>query len=178
VKALAEVMSNHRKQNESPMKIKTLLDSGYVIAGAMALSMFSVQTILAADATTTTTTTTPKTPPVEVPRSGNDHADNRALNNVNVPVEIKKLISDFDGTRDAYLAKQKEILKGAADRETIRAELQKNRAAFLAELKTFRDTLKQDLQDLKVKINHQEFNRIVDAARDAATDRPGRKGQR
>jgi len=157
------------------MKIKTLL-----ISGAMALSLFSVQTLLADDPTTTTT---PKTPPVEVPRSGNDHAYNRALNNVNVPPAIKALITSFDATRDTYLATQKDQLsqlKGATaeQRDAIREALQKNRAAFLAELKTFRDTLKTDLQDLKGKINHQEFNRIVDAAHTAATDRPGRKGQR
>ena len=149
----------------------------------MALSLFSVQTLLAGDPTTTTTPKTPPTPTVEVPRSGNDHADNRALNNVNVPPEIKTLITTFETTRDKYLAEQKTLLgtlKGAAtaDREKIREDLQSNRAAFLAELKTFRDTLKTDLQDLKGKINHQEFNRIVDAAHTAATDRPGRKGQR
>jgi hypothetical protein len=158
------------------MKIKTLLDAGYVIAGAMALNMFSVRTVLADD-----TTTTPKTLPVEVPRSGNDRSYNRDMSNV--PTEIKTLITSFDATRDKYLAEQKTLLgtlKGAAaaDREKIREDLQSNRAAFLAELKTFRDTLKTDLQDLKAKINHREFNRIVDAAHDAATDRPGRKGQR
>ena len=157
------------------MKIKTLL-----ISGAMALSLFSVQTLLADDPTTTTTPKTPPTPTVEVPRSGNDHAYNR---NLALPPEIKTLITTFETTRDKYLAEQKTLLgtlKGAAtaDREKIREDLQSNRAAFLAELKTFRDTLKTDLQDLKGKINHQEFNRIVDAAHNAATDRPGRKGQR
>ena len=56
----------------------------------------------------------------------------------------------------------------AAERAAIRAQLQANRQAFLAELKTFRQDLRADLQALKGKITHAEVLRILEAAKDAA----------
>jgi hypothetical protein len=93
-----------------------------------------------------------------------------------VPADIKTLIKDFAATRDIYLAQQDLLLaqlKTAttkAEREAIRDQLQGNRQAFLAELKTFRTQLKDDLVALKGKISHAEFLRIIDAAHDAATE--------
>ena len=87
-----------------------------------------------------------------------------------LPPVIKTLIASFDTTRDAYLTSQATLLgelKNAttdAQREQIRDALQANRNAFLAELKTFRTDLKDDLAALKSKISHEEFQRIIDAA--------------
>src|SRR5947209_19850650 len=116
-------------------------------------------------------------PPVVVPPGDRDLI--RDLKNA--PDAVKTLILNFDATRDAYLAQQRALLaqaKGATadERAKIREQLQDNRAAFLAELKTFRTDLRKDLQDLKGKISHAEFKRITDAARDAAKDGGRHKG--
>jgi cytochrome oxidase Cu insertion factor (SCO1/SenC/PrrC family) len=92
------------------------------------------------------------------------------------PADIKILIISFDKTRDTFLAQQAVLLaklKNAttdAERAAIREQLQDNRQAFLAALKDFRSTLKEDLAALKGKISHEEFLRIIDAAHDAATE--------
>jgi len=107
-------------------------------------------------------------PVVVVPQDGRDLAA--------VPPEIKTLIINFDQTRDKYLAAQDLLLiklknaTTAAEREQIRAQLQANRQAFLAALKAFRQTLKDELTALKRKISHEEFLRIIDAAHNAATE--------
>jgi hypothetical protein len=93
-----------------------------------------------------------------------------------VPAGIKSLIANFDSTRDAFLAKQ-ELLQAAlgtatttAERAAIREQLQANRTAFLAQLKLFRGQLKDNLAALKLKLNHAEFLRIIDAAQSAAAE--------
>jgi hypothetical protein len=102
------------------------------------------------------------TPPIVAPHSGT----------AGLPPEIKTLLTSFDTTRDAYLTQQVALLgqlknaTTATEREQIRDALQANREAFLAELKTFRTELKDDLIALKGKISHAEFLRIIDAAHD------------
>ncbi len=92
------------------------------------------------------------------------------------PAGVKTLIVDFAVTRDKFLAKQDLLLlklsnaTTPAEREQIREQLQDNRDAFLAELKSFRSQLKDDLAALKGKISHAEFLRIIDAAHDAVTE--------
>jgi hypothetical protein len=92
------------------------------------------------------------------------------------PSDIKTLIVDFAVTRDKFLAKQDLLLlklsnaTTAAERAQIREQLQDNRDAFLAELKSFRTELKDDLVALKGKISHEEFLRIMNAAQEAATE--------
>jgi len=93
-----------------------------------------------------------------------------------LPPSIKTLVTSFDSTRDAYLASQAALLvqlknaTTAAGREAIRAQLQANRAVFLAELKTFRIQLKDDIAALKQKIGREELLRIIDGAYNAATE--------
>lgn len=138
------------------------------MASALGLCLFGTRSLLAQD---TTPTTPPTTPPVVV-----DKGDIDLLRDLKgAPPEIKNLILNFDTVRDHYLAEQKALLlrlksATAEQREKIREQLQDNREAFLAELKTFRQELRRDLQDLKDKISHKEFLRIIDAAHDAATD--------
>jgi hypothetical protein len=92
-----------------------------------------------------------------------------------VPDNIKQLIVSFDVTADKSLASQRLLLiklKNATtpeEREAIREQLQDNRQAFLADLKAFRQQLKNDLTALEGKISHAEFRRIIDAAKDAAS---------
>jgi hypothetical protein len=92
------------------------------------------------------------------------------------PGGIKTLIVDFAVTRDKFLAKQDLLLlklsnaTTPAERAQIREQLQDNRAAFLAELKSFRTELKDDLVALKGKISHEQFLRIMNAAHDAVTE--------
>jgi hypothetical protein len=93
-----------------------------------------------------------------------------------LPPAIATLITSFDTTRDTYLVAQGKLLgelksaTTATEREAIRDQLQANRTAFLAELKTFRTQLKTDIATLKGKITHAELLRIIDAAYDAATE--------
>lgn len=126
-----------------------------LILGAITVAALCAPRLVVADPTTP--------PPVVVP-----HDDTTGI-----PADIKTLITSFDQTRDTYLAAQLTLLaqlKGAttaADREQIRDELQSNREAYLAELKTFRTQLKDDLIALKGKITHEELLRIIDAAHNA-----------
>ncbi len=119
-------------------------------------------------------------PPVVVPTTGGrrDSSDDDLKG---APPAVKKLVTSFGQTRDKYLADQRALLakyKGATaeEREQIRQELQANRDSFLADMKSFRDELHKDLTELKGKISHTEFNRILDAAQGAAGSHP-RKGK-
>ena len=122
------------------------------------------------------------TPPTVVPQDRDDKDLLRDLKGV--PDDIKSLILNFDQTADKYLAMQRALLmklKNATtpeEREAIREQLQDNRQAFLADLKTFRQQLRQDLEALKGKISHAEFRRIIDAARDAAEVGDRHKGHK
>lgn len=130
-----------------------------MLAGITAASLCGPRAVFA-DATVTP-------PVVVVPHDGDLSG---------VPADIKTLIKDFAATRDTYLAQQDLLLAQlktattAAERATIRTELEANRTDFLAELKAFRTQLKDDLAALKGKISHAEYLRIIDAARDAATE--------
>jgi hypothetical protein len=98
------------------------------------------------------------------------------------PDNVKTLILAFDQVADKYLMQQRMLLlklknaTTAEQREAIREQLQDNRQAFLAELKTFRQDLRSDLVALKGKITHAEVLRILDAAKDATGAHP-RKGK-
>ena len=133
---------------------------------AVGICLLGSRTLLADDPTTP--------PPVVVPPDRDDRDLIRDLKNA--PEPVKTLIMNFDATRDKYLADQRALLaklRGATpeERAKIREQLQDNRQAFLAELKSFREDLRKDLQALKGEISHREFLRIIDAARDAARDR-------
>jgi hypothetical protein len=148
----------------------------HVFIAAVGLSLLGSSAVRADDPATTP----PTTPPVVVSRDRDERALARDLKNA--PAEVKQLILDFDQTRDKYLADQRALLQQLRDatdeqRTAIRAELQANRGAFLAELKTFRQTLRQDLTDLKGKIGPGSVKRIVDAAKDASKVPHPRKGK-
>ena len=89
-----------------------------------------------------------------------------------LPPAIQTLIAGFDTTRDAYLKSQVALLgqlKTAttdAERQQVRTSLQGNREQFMLQLKTYRAELRDDLEALKGRISHQEFQRIIDAAYD------------
>jgi hypothetical protein len=131
---------------------------------AAAASLIAPRAALADDTTTT--------PPTVVPQDRDDRDLLRDLRGV--PDNIKTLILNFDQIADKYLAEQRKLLKEykaattPEQRAAIREQLQDNRQAFLAELKSFRQQLMADLKDLKGKISHAEFRRIIDAAHDAA----------
>jgi hypothetical protein len=107
-------------------------------------------------------------PPTVVAQDPNKHDPTRDLKGV--PDNVKTLIVNFDQTRDKYLKQQRLLLTKlhnattSEERQQIRDLLQENRKDFLTDLKTFRDDLKDDLKDLKSKISHAEFQRIIDAA--------------
>lgn len=142
-----------------------------LLTSAVGVCLLSGRALLADDSTTP--------PPVVVPPDRDDRDLIRDLKNA--PDSVKTLIMNFDQVRDDYLKDQQALLaklKGATkeQREKIREQLQDNRLAFLAELKTFRQDLRKDLKALKDKISHAEFLRILDAARDAAKDHPRHRG--
>lgn len=120
-------------------------------------------------------------PPIVVPQ---DRSDKDLLRDLQgAPKDIQTLILSFDKQRDQYLQQQRQLLiklKSATtdqEREAIRDQLQANRREFLADLKTFRQDLKTDIKADKANITHAELRRILDAARDAATDgSPRHKG--
>ena len=107
--------------------------------------------------------------PTVVPQDRNDAALLRDLQGA--PDNVKTLILGFDQVADKYLLQQRVLLlklKGATttdERQVIREQLQDNRQAFLAELKTFRQDLKSDLVALKGKVTHAEVLRILQAAK-------------
>lgn len=148
-----------------------------VLSSVIGLTLLQGSTLLADDPATTP----PTRPPVVIPPG--DREAVRALRGATA--EVRTLIQSFDATRDRYLAQQRALLaqlKNATpeQRQALRQQLQENRESFLAELKTFRTDLRKDLADLRPKLNPTQFRRIIDAARDAATDSRGqtRKGQK
>jgi flagellar basal body-associated protein FliL len=92
-----------------------------------------------------------------------------------VPENVKNLILNFNAARDQFLQNQQALQmergKAAtpAERELIRIQLQANRKQFLEELKQYQDQLRDDLQQLKSKMSHAEFLRVIDAAHGAGT---------
>ena len=122
-------------------------------------------------------------PPVVVPQGKGNSGQNGELKGM--PPSVKVLVKSFDQTRDKYLQQQATLtaqLKKSAtpeEREQIRNQLQANRAGFMDELKSFREQLRDDLKDMKGKMSHSEFQRVIDAAQDAASGPAhGHKGQR
>jgi hypothetical protein len=111
------------------------------------------------------------TPPVVAPQDRDDADLQRDLRGV--PDNVKNLILTFDQTRDKFLEQQRLLLiklqhaTTPDEQQQLRRDLQANRQDFLAELKSFRDELRTDLDALKGKISHSEFGRIIDAAHDA-----------
>jgi hypothetical protein len=93
-----------------------------------------------------------------------------------VPPAIRNMITTFDLTRDRFLANQEVLytqLRHATtqeEREQIRLQLQANRQSFLATLNGFRNQLKDELTALKGKISHEEFLRVIDAAKNASSE--------
>jgi len=134
-----------------------------IMAGATAASLIFPRVAIAVD-------TTPQV--VVVPQNDRDLL--RDLRGA--PDDVKTLILNFDQTRDQFLRQQRLLLiklhnaTTPEEREEIRDELQANRADFLADLKTFRQQLRDDLKALAGKLNPGEFQRIIAAAKAAATD--------
>jgi hypothetical protein len=130
------------------------------------------RSVLAADSATPT-----QQPPTVLPQGRGDTSDSGLQRDLRgVPDSIKNLILTFDQNRDKYLQQQNLLqikMKHAStsdERDQLRQQLQANRQEFLAELKSFRDELRNDLQDLRGKIGHAEFGRIIDAAHSVTTE--------
>lgn len=93
-----------------------------------------------------------------------------------IPGDIKALVRTFEMERDAYLAEQKALLEKlknattAQQRDAIRDMLQDNRDGFLAELREFREELRQEIKELKGKINNQELQELIDKIKDKIQD--------
>jgi hypothetical protein len=115
----------------------------------------------------------PGPPPKVVAQDPNDASLQRELKGV--PENVKILVLNFAKTRDKFLLQQEslQIRKGKAatpeERERLRAQLQANRQEFLDELKSYQDQLREDLQQLKSKMSHAEFLRVIDAAHGATS---------
>lgn len=146
-----------------------------------ALSLVCPRATLAQSNTPPSTTTAPKTTtptPTIVPNGSDLRQDLRG-----VPVPVKSLILDFNSLRDKFLVQQHVLqikLQNATtpeERQQIRDQLQDNRNAFLSELSDFREQLKEQLQEMKGKLNPGELGRIIDAAHDA-TSTPGHIGHK
>ena len=139
--------------------------------GAAVANLVCPRAVLAADPTVPVASTT--TPTMVVPQGRDDGDLQRDLRGV--PDSVKNLILTFDQTRDKFLEQQRLMLiklqhaTTPDEQEQLRTQLQANRQEFLAELKSFREELRTDLQALKGKISHGEFGRIIDAAHDAST---------
>ena len=114
------------------------------------------------------------TPATVVPQDRGDRDLLRDLRGV--PDTVKDLILNFDQQRDQYLRQQRLLLirlrhaTTPEEREEIRDLLQANRQEFLTDLRSFREQLRDDLRALSIKVGSPEFRRIIDAARDAATE--------
>ena len=151
------------------MKIRTLLVAGAI--GFNLLGAVGTRELLAQSSTP---------PPIVVPPNKDDRGLIKDLKGA--PDDVKTLVMSFDSTRDGYLKTQAGLLAQlksattAAERDALRKALQANRDAFLAELKTFRTQLMDDLKAVKGKISHAEFQRIITAAHDAATEGARHKG--
>ena len=109
-------------------------------------------------------------PPVVVVEQGKDPG--KILGN------LKGLVQKFQSERDAYLAQQNQLqakLNNATtpgQREAIRNQLQKNRDEFLADLKSYREDLKEMVSQLKGKLNNAELKRLIDAAKNSGDGTP------
>jgi hypothetical protein len=142
------------------MKLFRILATVLALAG----SLICPRLLLAADPTPTATTSQP----IVVSQDRNDRDLQRDLRGV--PPNIKTLIMTFDQTREKFLQQQSLLqirLRNAStsqERDQVRQQLQANRQDFLTDLKSYRDTLRNDLQSLKGKIGNAEFGRIIDAA--------------
>jgi hypothetical protein len=121
-------------------------------------------------------------PPTVIPQDHNSRDLLRDLKGA--PDNVKTLILNFDQVADKYLQQQRLLLlklknaTTAAQRGAIRDQLQLNRQAFLDELRSFRQELRTDLQDLRGRITHAEVLRILEAAKDATgPTNPRHKGK-
>lgn len=86
---------------------------------------------------------------------------------VPIPADIQDLVKKFEAERSVFLTEQAALLaklKNAttpAQRAAIRAALEDDRQDFLADLKKFREQLKDEVQALKGKLNNPELARLV-----------------
>jgi len=116
----------------------------------------------AAMAQTNTATPPGTTPPVT-----------SATGKTAVPADLQALVKKFEKERKAYLAKQKQLeaaLQNATtpeERDAIRAALQTDRDDFLADLKDIRQDLKQEITELKDKLNNAELIRAIQATEES-----------
>jgi hypothetical protein len=136
-------------QKEAMRTAKTL-----VFAGLVALALVSHPA--SAQPTTAAGTNSPSAP--EIVNKGK----------VPIPSDLQSLVKKFEAERGAYLTQQKELLAKLqkattpAERAAIRASLQENRDDFLADIKEFRQDLKQQITELKDKLNNAELDRLIE----------------
>ncbi len=139
-----------------------------LLAAGLAANSALAQTTSAAGNGTNAPTTT-STTPVVVGKS-----------NVPIPTDLKGLINKFNKERGAYLLQQKDLLAELEkattpqERAAIRAQLQQNRDEFLADLKQYRQDLKQQIAQLKDTLNNAEINRLIEEVKQAESDKPGK----
>jgi len=97
-------------------------------------------------------------------------------NRPGLPADIAKLMREFETDREAFLAKQREIIKtlqGATEeqRASIRETLRQNREEWLKANTELREQIRQKLQELRDKLpNRRE---VLDNAGPRPGTRPG-----
>jgi hypothetical protein len=85
-----------------------------------------------------------------------------------LPADIRALLADFEAARDRYEANRTALLEKlqgatAEQREAVRAQLQTDRAQYLAEITEFRKQLSAEVANLKLKIHNEELLRLISA---------------
>jgi hypothetical protein len=126
------------------------------VAVATCCSLLWANTALAQSTSVASTSTTK--PPVVVlsPNPGK------------LPPDIRALLTNFETARDKYETKRQallEKLQGAtvAQREEVRSLLQADRDQYLAEVNEFRNQLRTEIANLKLKIHNEELLRLISA---------------
>ncbi len=85
-----------------------------------------------------------------------------------LPAPIETLLTEYQSAREKYLAQRQALLdklKGATgeQRQQIRAQLQADQAAFLAQVAALRQQLRQEISALQLKIHNAELNRLINS---------------
>jgi septal ring factor EnvC (AmiA/AmiB activator) len=100
-----------------------------------------------------------------------------------IPAEVRQRLIEFERVREAYLARQKDLLRrlrGAtdSDRQKIREQLREQRDTWLEQARQFRDLAQRRVEELKLELpSHQELlDRARERAREAAKDARDRRG--
>jgi len=129
----------------------------FALALALGLALTSVSSF--AQTVSTTNKSPAATPPIVV---GGKNS---------VPSSLQALVKKFETERGAYLTQEAALLaklKNAttpAERAAIRKALQENREDFIAQQKQIREDVRQEITELKDKLNNVELDRLIQQVR-------------